>query len=203
MTESIGLGTGPAWGQAQQPLSEEPHRPSLKGALLVVVVMFGWSITVFGMGAVVARNDPNVEIPVEISLGVVVTPADGWYSAAQEWDVGEAGIALKKSGVYVAFWVDKYRGTDQQSMAAVLEELKPGFDSFRALPASSVRVAGDLPGLMVQFSGITDWGEEENEVVVLSYQGIRVVMFAEGLVGRIAHVQDDIDTMLSTLTVPR
>ena len=88
---------------------------------------------VFGMGAVVARNDPNVEIPMEVNLGVVVTPADGWYSAAEDWDVGETGIALQKSGVYVAFWVDEYRGYERRAHGSALDELKPGFDSFRAL----------------------------------------------------------------------
>jgi hypothetical protein len=169
----------------------------------VAAVMFGWLLIVYGMDAVVARNDPNVEIPIEVNLGVIVMPADGWYSAADVWDVGENAVALQKAGVYVAFWVESYEGDNAGLMTAVLDELKPGFDSFRSLPAVPVTVAGDLPGLMVQFSGITDWGDEENELVVLSYKGASVVMMAEGLAGHVAWAQDDIDAMLRDLTVPR
>jgi hypothetical protein len=88
-------------------------------------------------------------------------------------------------------------------MTSVLEELKPGFDSFRALPAGPVWVAGDLPGLRVRFSGATEWGQEENEVVVMSYRGTSVVMLAEAQAGRAVWAQDDIETMLGTLEVPR
>jgi hypothetical protein len=203
VTSSIGPSGEPGWGTPPQTLPEEPHRPSLTGALWVLLVMFGWLLIVFGLGAVVARNDPNVETPVEVNLGVVVTPADGWYSAAGAWDVGTTGIALQKSGVYVAFWVAEYRGTNDELMKEVLEELKPGFDSFSALPPYPVTIAGDLSGLVVHFTGITDWGQEENELVVLSYQGISVVMMAEALVGQLGWVQGDIDTMLTTLDVPR
>ena len=55
---------------------------------------------------------------------------------------------------------------------------------------------------MVHFSGITEWGQEENELVVLSHRGISVVMLAEALAGQLGWVQDDIDTMLATLEVP-
>ena len=130
-----------------QPPALETPKSSAKGALLVVAVMFGWLLLVYGAAAVVARNDPNVELPIAVSRGVVVTPADGWYSAADEWDVGEAGVALQKSGVYVAFWVDEFRGTNEDLLIMVLEELRPSFESFRILPSRSVTVAVDLPGL--------------------------------------------------------
>ncbi len=185
------------------PQTVEPRRSSARGALLVLAVMFGWLLVVFTMSAIVARNDPNMELPVEVDLGVVVTPADGWYSAADQWDVGESAVALQKSGVYLAFWVGEYRGSNDELMTEVLQELRPGFDSFRALPARSVTVAGDLAGLLVYFSGTTEWGQEENEVVVVSYRGISVVMLAEAQPGQLSWAQGDIDTMLSTLEVPR
>jgi hypothetical protein len=191
------------WGLAPRLLPEEPRLSSRRGTLVVAAVMFGWLLVVYGMGAVVARNDPNVETPIEVNLGVVVLPADGWYSAADAWNVGENGVALQKAGVYVAFWVESFGGDNAALMTAVLDDLKPDFDSFRSLPAVRVTVAGDLPGLMVQFTGITDWGDEENELVVLSYRGVSMVMMAEGLAGRVARAQEDIDTMLRDLTVPR
>jgi hypothetical protein len=200
---SFGTPDNPGWRVAPQPLPEEPQRSSLGGILLVLAVMFGWLLVVFGMDAIVARNDPNVEVPTEVNLGVFVTPADGWYSAAEEWDVGEHGLAFKKSGSYVAFWVESYGGSNAELMAAVLEELRPGFESFRSLPSRPITVAGDLAGLMVQFTGTTGWGQEENEVVVLSYRGISVVVLVEALSGELGWIQDDVDTMLETMTVPR
>lgn len=186
------------------PLREDAvPKSSLRGASLVAVVMFGWLVLVAGMSAVVARNDPNVEIPVEVSRGVVVMPADGWYSAEDVWDVGESGISLQKSGVYAAFWVDEYRGSNEDLMTAVIDELSPSFESFRALPARSVTIAGDLAGLRVRFSGTTEWGYEEGELVTLSYRGTSLVMLVEALTGQLDWVQDDIDWMLDNLEVPR
>lgn len=192
----------PSWGLVPQPLPEEPHRSSLHGSLLVVVVMFGWLLIVFGMSAVVGRNDPNVETPVEVNLGVVVTPADGWYPAT-DWDVGKNGVGFQKSGVGVAFWVDSYQGDTDQLMASVLEQFRGQWESFRDLPANRVTVAGDLPALLVHFTGGTAWGQEENEVMALSYRGVSVVMLVEAPSGSLGWVQGDVDTMLATLQVPR
>ena len=61
------------------------------------------------MRSATASNDPNVEVPVEVNLGVIVTPANGWYSAARVWDAGPDGISLQSSGAYVAFWAEEYR----------------------------------------------------------------------------------------------
>ncbi len=186
-----------------QPPGGESPKSSAKGALLILVVMFGWLMLIYGAAAVVARNDPNIELPIAVSRGVVVTPADGWYSAADEWDVGETGVALQKSGVYVAFWVDEFRGTNEDLLTMVLEELRPSFESFRNLPVGPVTVAKDLPGLTVRFSGLTDWGYEENQLVVLSHAGTSVVMLAETLKGQLSWVQGDIDTMLANIKVPQ
>lgn len=187
-----------------RPEESEPSRSSLNGSLLVLAVMFGWLLIVFGVSAAVARNDPNVEVPISISRGVVVTPADGWYSAEDVWDVGDSAIALQKSGVYVAFWVEAYVGTSEELMAEVIDQLKPSFSSFRALPARAVTVAGErqLPAVMVQFSAVTEWGNEENELVALSHGGTGVVMLAEAPPGQLRWAQGDIDTMWRTIEIP-
>jgi len=165
--------------------------------------MFGWILVILGIGAVVARNDPNTETPITVGLGVVVTPADGWYSATDEWEVGDSGIALQKSGVYVAFWVDKYRGTNEDLLASVSDELSPFFESFRQLESQPVTIAGDLEGLIARFSGITDAGYEEDLLAVLAYDGTGVVMLAESLPGQMRWAQGDIYFMLRNIEVPR
>jgi hypothetical protein len=185
-------------------LPEEPQRSSLNGSLLVIVVMFGWLLVVFGLGAVVARNDPNIEVPTEVNLGVIVTPADGWYSAADDWDVGETGIALQSSGVYVGFWVKEYQGTNDELMTDTLADLRADYDSLRVLPPQPVRVAREFPALMAHLSGISEWGLVEDELVVMSHGGISFVMLAEAETGQLGWVRDDIDHMLATVSgVPR
>jgi hypothetical protein len=203
LTEPSGSTTYPVWGAPPQPIPEEPQRSSLNGSMLLMVVMFGWLLVVFGAGALVGRNDPNIEVPVPVAHGVVVMPADGWYSAAKIWDVGEEGIALQSNGIGVAFWAKEYRGTNDELLADELAGLRADYDSFRVWPAQAVTVAHDLPALMVYFSGISEWGLEENELVVMSYRGIGVVMLAEASAGQLAWVQDDIDNMLASLVVPR
>ncbi len=203
MTKGTAPTTDPICDTVVPRVDDRPPKSSLKGSLVVAAVMFGWLLIVFGMSAAVASNDPNIEAPIAMSRGVVVTPADGWYSAEDVWDVGESGVALQKAGVYVAFWVDAFSGSNEELMSAVLDELRPSFDSFHALPARPVVVAGDLPALGIYFTGITEWGQEENELVVLSYKGTSVIMLAEALMGQMAWVQGDIEWMLNEMVVPR
>jgi hypothetical protein len=166
--------------------------------------MFGWMLFAFLLAAIVARNDPNVEVPVEVDRGVIVTPADGWYSAAEVWDVGEGGLTLRSSGVYVAFWVEEYQGSNDEYMAEWLESLGQEFESFRPLPSAAVTVGGDLPGLVVHFSGISaELGREEDEIVVVTYGGVGVAMWARAEAGQLAWVQGDLEEMLGNLVVPR
>jgi hypothetical protein len=194
-----------SWGAPPQPvLGGEPKRSSWFGSSIVVLVMLGWMVLVLGLGALVSRNDPNVEVPVEVALGVVVTPADGWYSAAERWDVGEDAVSLQSSGVFVGFWVERYQGTNGEYLDGWLDDLAQEFDRFRPLPAASVTAAGDLPGLMVYFSGVsTDLGQEEGELVVVTHGGIAVAMWVRAEPGQLAWVQGDLDSMLYHLAIPR
>jgi hypothetical protein len=172
--------------------------------LILVAVMVGWMLLILALAGIVARSDPNIEVPTEVDLGVIVTPADGWYSAADIWDVGESGIALQSSGVYVAFWAKAYQGTNDELISEWLESLRQDFDSFRPLRAAPVTVAGDLPGLVVHFSGMSaELGREEDELVVTAYGGIGVAMWARAETGQLAWVQKDLDSMLRSLVVPR
>ena len=77
------------------------------------------------------------------------------------------------------------------------------YESFRALPAAVVTVAGDLPGLAVVFTGTAPYGRVEGELVVATYGGTGVVMQAEAQEGQLAQMQGDLDFMLSSLVVPR
>ena len=166
-------------------------------------IMFGWLIVTFALAAIAAPNDPNVEEPVALGKGVIVTPADGWYDASEDWDVGEGGIALQKSGVYVAFWVADYDGTNENLLDEQLGYLEQDFDSYRTLPAAATTVAGGLPALSALVTGVSEsWGPE-NELVVAVSEGVGVVMLATAQSGQLARLQDDLDTMLETMVMPR
>ncbi len=178
-------------------------RSSRRGSLILIGAMFGWMLIVFLMAEIASPNDPNVEVPVDLGLGVVVTPADGWYSAAEAWVVGEGAVSLQSSGVYVAFSAEPYEGSNDDLLNETLEGLEPDFESFRVLPKTSTMVAGDVPGLVVIFSGSSEnWGPE-NELVVATSGGVAVVMLATASAGQLTKVQGDLDTMLDTLVVPR
>lgn len=169
----------------------------------MLAVMFGWMVLVFALAAATASNDPNMEVPVEVNLGVIVTPANGWYSAAKVWDAGPTGISLQSSGAYVAFWAEEYPGTNDDLLAEMLSTLEGQYESFRALPGRAVTMAGDLPGLTVVFTGTAPYGRVEGELAVTTYGGTMVMMQAEAEEGQLAQVQGDLDFMLGSLVVPR
>ncbi|NLE10556.1 MAG: hypothetical protein GX630_03530 [Actinobacteria bacterium] len=178
-------------------------RPSWRGPLIVVAIMFGWMVFTFALAAIAAPNDPNVEAPTPVGLGVVVTPADGWYDAGDDWEVGPDAIALQKSGVYLAFWASSYGGTNESLLDEQLGYLKEDFDSIRVLPASSTTVAGDVVALATLVTGVSEYWSPENELVVAVSRGVGVVMLATAPSGQLARVQGDIDAMLDDMVMPR
>lgn len=165
--------------------------------------MLGWMALVYVLSLAVQPNDPNVEEPTPVNLGVVVTPADGWYSASEVWEVGPTGIALQSQGAYVAFWAEEYWGTNQELLTEVIASLEEGFENLRMLPASATMVAGGTPGLAVLFSGVAGPGRVEGEVVVAARGGVGVVMWAEAQEGQLSKIQDDLEEMLQTMVWPR
>ncbi len=168
-----------------------------------MMVMVGWMLVIMGLGALVARNDPNVEVPVEINLGVEVTPADGWYSAQDHWDVGPGGITLQNSGMFVAFLAIRTSLTNQEYLSEWLDGLGREYAQFRPLPAGPVYVAGDVPGLMVHFSLVSpDLGREEDELVVATTRGIGVAMWVRAQPGQLGRAQDALAVMLDSLVIP-
>lgn len=178
-------------------------KTSWRAPLILVAAMFAWLFVVSALAAIVAPHDPNVELPIEVGKGVIVTPADGWYSAADVWGVGPDAVSLQRAGVYVAFLVEEYLGSNDELLAEMLEILEPDFESFRVLPAAGITVAGDLPGLIAIFTGVSDkWGPE-NEVAVTTHGGLGVVMLATGAQGQLSRMQGDLETMLQNLEIPR
>ena len=192
------------WGAAPRPLiADEAKHSSWFGSSIVVLAMFGWMVLILGLGALVARNDPNIEVPLEVGLGVIVTPADGWYSAADHWDAGEGGVTLQSSGVFVGFWAEKSPLTNEEYLAATLDQLGREYGQFRPLPAAPVYVTADVPGLMVHFSLVSaDLGREEDELVVATHGGIAVTMWVRAQPGQLPWVQGDLDEMLYSLVIP-
>jgi hypothetical protein len=165
--------------------------------------MFAWLIIVFILAAVASPNDPNREVPTPVGLGVVVTPADGWYSAADVWDVGADAVALQKSGSFVAFAAEQFSGTNQELLDEQLAAIERDFQSLRVLPSSAMTVAGDVEGLVALFSGVSDSGRMEGEVVAATSGGVGVIMLALAPQEQLSRVQNDLDTMLRGLQVPR
>lgn len=191
-------------GAQPRPVSSSvAGRSSWRGSMILVAVMFGWMILVFILAAAVAPLDANIEVPVDIGKGVIVTPADGWYSAEKVWDVGSGGLSLQKSGVYVAFVVEDYSGSNDELLSEQLAALEEDFQSLRILPAGPILVARDVPGLVALFSGTSKYWGSENELVVATTGGMGVVMLATASKGQLDQVQGDIKTMLDTLVVPR
>ena len=203
MRKRVDPATDPMCELLPQPDEGASPRSSFNGTLLIVIVMFGWLIVVFGMSAAVARNDPNIEVPIPMDRGVVVTPADGWYRADDNQSAGASQVVLQSSGVYATITVDAFQGTSEELMAIVIEQLQSSIDSFRALPGRSISVAGSkqLAAVMVHFSGVASWGNEEGEIVALSHGGTAVVMLAETQAGQLRWVQGDLDTMWQTVEV--
>jgi len=182
---------------------DDANPSSLRGSVIVVAAMFAWLIIVFILAAVASPNDPNREVPTPVGLGVVVTPADGWYSAADVWDVGPDAVAFQKSGSFVAFAAEGFAGTNQELLDEQLAAIEKDFQSLRVLPSSATTVAGDVAGLVALFSGVSDSGRMEGEVVAATSGGVGVIMLALAPQEQLARVQNDLDTMLQGLVVPR
>ena len=132
-----------------------------------------------------------------------MTPAGGWTSAQNVWNVGPGAISLQRAGVLAAFAADSYSGTTQQLLDAQLSGVRGQFGSFRSLPAASTTVAGGVPALKVLFSGTANSSQLEGELVVGTSGGIGVVMLAVAPSGQVAQVQSDLDSMLNSLVIPR
>jgi hypothetical protein len=174
-----------------------------RGPLLLVGAMFGWMVVVFILAG--SSGGGSVPTPATETLGqgVTVTPADGWTSAENAWDVGPNAISLKKSGVLVAFAADAYEGTTQQLFDDQLAGAREQFGSFRTLPEASGTLAEGVPALSVLFSGTADSSDLEGQLVVAATGQTGVVMLAVAPAGQIARVQGDLDEMLASLVIPR
>lgn len=178
-------------------------RPRWRGPILLAVVMVGWMFFVLVLAAISAPAGTGGETTVQVGRGVAVTAPGGWTSATDIWEVGPGAVSLQKAGALVAFAAQAYDGTGEGLLAAETKELETEFDSYRALPVASRIIAGDVPALVVLFSGTADSGRLEGELVVASFGGTGVVMLAVAPAGRLRSVQNDLDRMLSAMVVPR
>lgn len=174
-----------------------------RGPLILVAVMMGWMLFNLALAGFAAPSGPASVAPVQLGQGVTVTPAEGWTSAADVWDVGEDAVSLKRAGALVAFAAQAYEGTADELLAFELSDLESQFDSYRALPTAQSTIAGDLPALTALFSGTSDSSRLEGELVAATSGGTGVLMLAVAPAGQLPRVQADIDTMLDTLVVPR
>jgi hypothetical protein len=182
--------------------SAGPRGSPWRGPMILVVVMIGWLLFTLLLAAIAAPAGAGSPEPVELGQSVTVTPADGWTSAADVWEVGPSAVSLKRAGAIAVFAAERYDGTSEQLMAAELDNLKGEFDSLSELPAAESSVAG-LPALTVLFSGTADSSRLEGELVAAAGGGIGVVMLAVAPAGQLPRVQADLDDMLESMVVPR
>ena len=165
--------------------------------------MIAWMLFVMSLAAFSGPTDGTPQqTPASLGQGVTMTPAHGWASAQDVWNVGPGAVSLQHAGVLAAFTADSYSGTVQQLLDRQLGDLKAQFGSFRSLPPASTSIAEGVPALKVLFSGMADSGDLEGELVVGTIGGMAVVMLAVAPAGQVTRVQADLDSMLGSLVVP-
>jgi hypothetical protein len=165
--------------------------------------MFGWMVLVMSLASFSAAGTGGAHAPVALGRGVTVTPAPGWVSAHDVWNVGPGAVSLQHAGVLAVFAADSYDGTARQLLDEQLASLKAQFGSLRLLPPAPVALAGGIPALKVLFSGTADSADLEGELVAGTSGGTGAVMLAVALTGQVARVQSDLDAMLDSLAVAR
>jgi len=166
------------------------------------VVMVGWLFFMMALAALGGASGPGTAAPVTLDRGVIVTPAEGWTSAADIWNVGPGAVSLKRAGAVVVFAANSYDGTAGALLEDEVRQLRSQFSSFRSLPTGTLTVAGGIPAVNVLFSGTAESGQLEGELVAASWGGTGVVMVAVAPFGQLRQVQGDIDEMLAKLEIP-
>ncbi len=165
--------------------------------------MIAWMLFVMALAGFSGPSAASTQGPAKLGRGVTFTPANGWVSAQNVWNVGPGAVSLQHAGVLAAFGAESYGGSTQQLLDEQLASVQQQFGSFRALPAASTSVAGDVPGLKVLFSGTAPNSSTlEGELVVATSGGTGVVMLAVAPSGQVARVQSDLDAMLQSLSIP-
>jgi hypothetical protein len=164
--------------------------------------MVGWMLVAIGLAGFSTPAALDSQ-PASLGRGVTVTPADGWISAENVWNVGPGAISLQRAGVLVAFGADTYPGTTQLLMDEQLASLREQFRAFRPLPAAPATIDTDVPALKVLFSGTSDSGAVQGELVTGTSGGTGLVMLAIAPPGQLARVQSDLDRMLASVTFPQ
>ena len=176
-------------------------RPSWRGPLILLAVMFGWMIIVIALAHLAAPAGSGA--PIKVGLGVVVTPAGGWYPATDSLISGPSSISLQRSGVAVAFGAEPFTGDNDALLTEWTDVLKRDVSSYRGLAESPTTLAGNVRALKILFSGVLNSGRVEGELVVGASAGTGVIMIAVASPGQLASVQRDLDDMLRTMQVPR
>jgi hypothetical protein len=165
--------------------------------------MIAWMFIVMALASFSGPGGEAGQAPVSLGRGVTLTPAAGWVSAQNVWNVGPGGVSLQRAGVLAAFAADSYDGTAQQLLDEQIAALRAQFGSLRLLPPAETTIAGGVPALKVLFSGTAESANLEGELVVGASGGTGAVALAVAPAGQIAHVQSDLDAMLDSLALPQ
>jgi len=171
--------------------------------LLLAAVMVGWLLVVSGLAGMSRSGVASVLQPVDIGRGVKVTPAPGWTSGAEVWDVGPSGVSFKKAGTLVAFTAEEWTGSLSELVTRELDGLRAELGAFRALPTTETQVGDGVRALSVLFSGTLEDRRVEGELVVAVSAGTGVVMLAVAPFGQLVGIQSDLDDMSRGLVMAR
>jgi hypothetical protein len=189
-------------GAPPRPFPVGGPRSAWRAPLLLVAVMVAWVFIAMGLAGFSGPTGGSPLAPVTLGQGVTLTPADGWASAQNVWDVGPNAVSLQHAGALVAFGADSFTGSAQELLDQQLSGVKGQLAAFRSLPTASTTLGTGIPGLKVLFSGTADSGDVEGELVVGADGATGVVMLAVAPPGQIARVQSDLDSMLGSVEVP-
>ena len=203
----MALGLEPAGPVSRSALARMEDRAAQgtgRATAILGVAMVGWMFVMLALASISGLTGAGADAePASLGRGVTVTPAPGWSSAADVWEVGTNQVAYRRAGVIAAFAADAFGGGPDDLLAQQLDELERQFSSLQTLPPAPVTVAGGLPALRVLFTGVSSSGDLEGQVVAAADGGTGVVMLAVAPFGQFRRVQDEVDEMLASMVVPR
>jgi hypothetical protein len=205
VSPTVDSGNAPVYkvrGAPPRPVQDGRSRSPWRAPLLLVGAMIVWMLFMMSLAGFFGSATGIPQAPVALGQGVTVTPAPGWSSAENVWNVGPNAVSLQKAGALAAFAADTYSGSAQQLLDTQLASVQRQLGAFRSLSPASTTIDNGVPALKVLFSGTANSGLIEGELVAGTSGGVGVVMLAQAPSGQLVRVQPDLDDMLKSVSIP-